>query len=498
MSAAEVKEGLFDAARACLETIVSYLGGDEAAGLTHGELEDQLDHKGRELVRLLFQDHLTLRAQREVRVSEVADRDGVTRRDVEVDHRRALVTVFGEVVVSRFAYRSRGRENLHPADAALNLPEERHSHGLRRIAAIEASRGSFEATADAIARATGQSLGKRQVEGLARRGATDVDGFYDARSGVQGDENDVLVLSCDGKGIVMRPDSLRPATKRAAKDNATKLRTRLSKGEKRNRKRMAELGAVYDLTPLVRSPDDIMTKHDGRRKDAPTTKNKWLVASVVEDAAGVIGQVFDEAERRDPEHRRAWVALVDGNNHQIQRIEAEAKAREVSVTVLVDLVHVLEYVWKAAWSFFKEGDPSAECWVHDRAVAILEGGARDVAAGIRRRATAERLSASGREGADACADYLTHKASYLDYPKALAAGWSVATGIIEGACRHIVADRMDLTGARWSLDGAEAVLKLRAVRSNGDFDAYWRYHLAQERWRVHESRYANDAIPQAA
>ena len=498
MSAAEVHESPFDAARACLDTIVSYLEGDEAAGLTHGELEGRLVDKGRELVRLLFQDHLVLRAQREVRVPEVIDSGGVTRRNVEADHRRALVTVFGEVAVSRLAYRRRGHENLHPADAALNLPEERHSHGLRRIAAIEAARGSFEAAADAIVRATGQRLGKRQVEGLARRAAADVEDFYDARSGTEGDVHDALVLSCDGKGIVMRPDSLRPATKRAAHDNATKLRTRLSKGEKRARKRMAELGAVYDLTPLVRSADDIMTKHDGRRKDAPTTKNKWLVASVVEDAAEVIGQVFDEAERRDPQHRRAWVALVDGNNHQIQRIEAEAARREVDVSVLIDLVHVLEYVWKAAWSFFKEGDPSAESWVHDRAVAILDGGARDVAAGIRRRATAEQLSASRREGADACADYLTHKTPYLDYPKALAAGWSIATGIIEGACRHIVADRMDLTGARWSLDGAEAVLKLRAVRSNGDFDDYWRYHLAKERRRVHESRYANEAIPQAA
>ena len=114
---------------------------------------------------------------------------------------------------------------------------------------------------------------------------------------------------------------------------------------------------------------------------------------------------------------------------------------------------------------------------------------------MRRRATAEGLGPSAREGADACAVYLTNKAAYLDYPTALAAGWPIATGIIEGACRHIVADRMDLTGARWSVDGAEAVLKLRAVRANGDFDDYWRHHVAEERKRVHESRYENGAIP---
>jgi hypothetical protein len=135
---------------------------------------------------------------------------------------------------------------------------------------------------------------------------------------------------------------------------------------------------------------------------------------------------------------------------------------------------------------------------HDRALGILDGGARDVAAGIRRRATGEGLKTSDRKGADTCASYLTNKAAYLDYPTALAQGWPIATGIIEGACHLIVKDRMDLTGARWSLDGAEAVLKLRALRSNGDFDSYWRFHLSHEQGRVHRSRYVDGAIPRAA
>ena len=88
--------------------------------------------------------------------------------------------------------------------------------------------------------------------------------------------------------------------------------------------------------------------------------------------------------------------------------------------------------------------------------------------------------------------------AYLHYPTVLKKGWPIATGIIEGACRHLVKDRMDLTGARWGLHGAEAVLKLRAIRCNGDFDAYWSYHLGKEQRRVHRSRYADNRIPQAA
>ena len=122
---------------------------------------------------------------------------------------------------------------------------------------------------------------------------------------------------------------------------------------------------------------------------------------------------------------------------------------------------MLEYCWRAAWSFFEPGDPDAETWVAAQATKILDGKAAQVAAGIRRRATTYGYSAKEREGADACAGYLTAKAPYLGYAHALASGWPIATGIIEGACRHIVKDRMDITGARWGLDGAEAVLKLR-------------------------------------
>ncbi len=390
----------------------------------------------------------------------------------------------------RIAYRQRGRCNLYPADGMLNLPAEKHSHGLRRLAAIESARGSFEDACEAVRRCSAQRVGKRQLEGLARRAACDFDAFYAGRAPALSEHGDALVLSCDGKGVVMRPDALRPATKKQAAKAKGKLKTRLSKGEKRNRKRIAEVGAVYDATPAPRGVADILPANERERREAkpgPEAKGKWLTASVTDDAASVVSEVFDEAERRDRGHARDWVALVDGNNHQIDRIETEATERGIDIAILVDLVHVLEYLWKAAWSFHREGDPAAEEWVRRHAKRILECGAAKVAGAIRRQATKGGLSPPQRAGADACAAYLTNKRPYLDYPTALRWGWPIATGVIEGACRHLVKDRMDLTGARWGLQGAEAILKLRAIRANGDFDDYWRYHLAQEHRRVHQS-----------
>ena len=478
-----------------------WLAGEEAAGLQHAELEEHLQARGRELMRRLFQDHLALVAAREERRGDVTGADGIARTRAERGHGRALATVFGQVTVTRIAYRAPGAPNVHPLDAALNLPAERQSHGLRKLAAIESARGSHEAAAAAITRATGVRIGKRQVEELARRTAADVDGFCHARRPDPAPDDHALVLTCDGKGIVMRPEALRPATAKAAATARNKLATRLSPGEKNGRKRMAELACVYDAIPVPRVPEDIITSPGKKRKQAgkgqrrePQARGKWLTASVTDDIPAVIAAAFAEAQRRDPEHRRKWIALVNGNNPQIDAVTAEAASRGVNVTIIIDLIHVLEYLWQAAWSFFGKGEPAAEAWVAQQARKILHSSARQVAAGIRRRATTYGYSPDERAGADECARYLTTKAPYLDYATALAGGWPIATGIIEGACRHIVKDRMDITGARWGLDGAEAILKLRALTANGDFDAYWRYHLRKEHERIHGARYRESLI----
>jgi len=499
MSESSGVDAAFDRSRERFESVVGFLHGSQAAGLTHSELETRLSVDARELIRVLYQDHLDLRTGREVRLPALTDAAGICRGAVERAHRRPLQTVFGAVNVDRLAYRHRGEANLYPADAALNIPTELHSHGLRELAAVESARGSFDDARSALRRATGVEIGKRQVEQLAGRAAVDFAAYYERPTRTPADDGDVLVLSADGKGIVMRSDALRPATAKAAAKATGKLKTRLSKGEKRNRKRMAEVGAVYDVTPVVRNPTDIIGSdpHAGK-PPAPTAKNKWLTASVVDDAATVISQIFGEAQRRDPDHQRTWIAMVDGAKHQIDRIETEAKARQVEVHIVCDFVHVLEYIWSSAWSFFAEGDPAAEEWVAEKALAVLRGQASTVAAAIRRKATCLGLDARARENADNCADYLLAKRDYLDYSRALEQGWPIATGVIEGACRHLVKDRLDLTGSRWGLEGAEAILKLRALRSNGDFDDYWTFHLNKERQRVHQARYANGALPRAA
>jgi hypothetical protein len=170
-------------------------------------------------------------------------------------------------------------------------------------------------------------------------------------------------------------------------------------------------------------------------------------------------------------------------------IRAEAARRGVTIHIVIDIVHVLERLWKAAWCLHRPGDPAAEDWVAARALTILAGDSERAAASITAQAAGAGLGHDQRAGADSCVRYLTSNNQHLRYDQALAAGWPVATGVIEGACRHIIGDRLCITGSRWGLDGAEAVLTIRAVIANGDFQDYWHYHLEPE----HHQRYPGTA-----
>ena len=421
---------------------------------------------------------------------------------------RPLGTILGRVLVGRLAYQAVGAESLHPMDAALNLPPELYSHGVSRLVAEHAAKMSFDDVVGEVWTATGTTVGKRQVEEIAVRAAVDFEAFYQQRraaNDVLEETLDPLVLTFDGKGVIMVPEDLRPATKKAALKKVRKLATRLTSGEKRNRKRMAEVAAIYTVARHVRTPLDVLADLYGeadpearreRRARRPKVRSKRVWASVERDLHVVVEETFHEALARDPEHRRQWVVLIDGNKDQLAAIEATAAKLEMPVCIIVDLMHVLEYLWKAAHAFCGDGTEEAEQWVQRRLLLLLQGRpAGKVATAMRQCARAERLHGSKRAAVYASADYLQTYARYMDYGHALQYGLPIATGVIEGACRYLVKDRMERGGARWTLKGAEAVLRLRALHASGDFEDYWVFHLGEELHRHHAVRYADARLP---
>jgi hypothetical protein len=259
---------------------------------------------------------------------------------------------------------------------------------------------------------------------------------------------------------------------------------------------MATVAAVYTITPFVRQPEDLVADdaaHAGPPRPRPEQKRIW--ASLEKTPQEVLEKAFQEARYRDPAHEKIWVALVDGNKAQIRILRRMVIEKDIDLTIIVDVIHVIEYLWDAAQAFYPEAGPEMEDWVRVRLLEILRGNAGNVAGGMRRSATRRCLSCAERKPVDACARYLLTYAPYLKYNRYLAQGLPIATGVIEGACRHLVKDRMEITGARWSLTGAEAVLRLRALRSSHDFDEYWAFHEAREYERNHRSLYADGIVP---
>jgi len=491
----------FSAADDAFEGLKRALVDPERMEMTHREIEDFVNVQGREVLRRLVQAQFRLRGLR-VATEPVIGADGVERTHVR-PRERGLQTIFGEVRLERLCHGQRGVDSLSVVDAELSLPTELYSLGLRRLVALEAAKVSFDEVVTAVKTTTGVDVPKRQVEELATRAAEDMEAFYEYRRAAANEgTGEILAITTDGKGVSMRREDLRPATRKAAEKRQPKRKKRRSKGEKGATRRMAQVAAVYTVAPHLRAPEDIVQElhpnaEAGPRPPRPRPEHKRVWASVTHDAAVVIAQAFEEAQRRDPERRKRWVVLVDGAEHQLDCVKRCIRKFGVEAVVIVDIIHVIEYLWNAANAFFGEGANEAEAWVSERLYRVLCGGVSDVAAGMRRSATKRGLTRARREPIDRCANYLLRLKDHLRYHEYLAAGFPIATGVIEGACRYLVKDRMDITGARWTLAGAEAVLRLRALRASGDFDEYWAFHEASHHRTTHLDRYAASTIPRA-
>ena len=486
----------YSSARAALEEMICDLSSEASARMDHAEVEQLVDERSEEVKRRLVQGHFDQRTAGEVRTS-VKGADGIERTHRRRDTSRGMMSLFGMVTLHRVALSKRGAPALMPLDAELNMPAGLYSFGLRRRLGNEAANLSFDLTVENVLATTGAHVSKRQVEEAIVQAAVDFEAFYATSVDAPAvREGNLLVMSFDGKGVVMTKKGLRDATRRAAEKASKKLRTRVSPGEKKDRKRMAAVAAIFSLAPRPRTAGHILRDPgSGPAPPRPKPVDKRVKASLVYDMWHMVNDTFLEAASRDPDLKRRWVVLVDGNKDQIRYVGKAAALIGHDVTLVLDLIHAIEYLWKAAWCLFAKGDAGAEKWVATRIRRLLKGEVSLVAAGIRRSATKRKLKGERRKTMDKVANYLLNHKSMMCYDEYLRDGLPIATGVIEGACRHLVQDRMGITGARWGLETAEAVLRLRALRTCGDLDAYWDFHRTCELERNHLMHYDAAEFP---
>ena len=310
----------FSDTRNQLEEIILHL---ESAKLQeHGIIEEYIRTQGNELLRLLLQGFLDKQASEEKKVALVSDAEGSHLNHVRKNTSRKLTSLFGSVTVNRFAYSQRNKACVFPMDANLNLYSDQYSDGVRQRIASEVIDRSYDRSVKRHGETTGGAIGKRQAIGLSADTSRDFVDFYEKRKIENEGTNDLLVLTTDGKGIVMLPDGLRECTRKNAEMSKQKRQTRLSSGEKKDRKRMAQVAAVYTTRPNPRSAESVMnldkeSKESNVCKFRPPSRNKRVWASVERKSSQVIEEAFQEALSRDPEQQRHWVILVDGHPHQL-------------------------------------------------------------------------------------------------------------------------------------------------------------------------------------
>jgi hypothetical protein len=261
---------------------------------------------------------------------------------------------------------------------------------------------------------------------------------------------------------------------------------RRGKGEKANQKRMAAVGAVYTIDRFVRTTDEVVDELQRKRagKRRPRPQHKRVRADLLLGKVTLFLWLADELCHRNPEGARPVVFLSDGERalHDRQR-----EYLPEDVTCILDLLHVMERLWKVAWCLFEEKTQKAQAerWVEDRLRMLLDGKVGLVVGGLRQTLTKRKLRGSRRKTVREVINYFARNRGRMCYDEYLAAGYPIGSGVIEGACRHLVKDRLERAGMRWHPDGAQAMLDLRAVYLNGEWEAFWSYHVEREDDRLY-------------
>jgi hypothetical protein len=508
----------FSHAHFAFRQLETWLTSAETADASEAQVEEELALRGRELLRSLLQAHLQQRGTGDVGPAlrvfsgsdepDAAAQTGSKTPPVEAGsgtppvptsppppvtevrhsekrlHECTLHTRFGEVTVERTGYAAAGQTSVHPLDEQLHLPRRSFSYPLQERLVRFSVQGPFAEAVDNVQRDSGVQLSKRTAEQIVQEAAADFAAFYHKQQQpTPSASGSIVVTGIDCKGVPM------------IKPEQTLRKPRRGKGDKKHKKRMATVATVRTQQRRVRTAEEVVeslfrsepkAKQPRVRRKAPAAEeHKRVWASLLSSKDQVIDSVVQEVKRVDPDKSKTHVALCDGERALQQRILPALQGVVSKVTLVLDLLHAVEKLWKVAHCFHAEGSAEATVWVRQMTLLLLQGKSRQVVKAMRRKATLEGLQAGKRETVDKVAAYLRRNQEYMRYDEYLAEGLPIASGCVEGACKNLIKDRMERSGMRWSLHGAEAMIQLRSLYLSGDLDDYWDFHLQQEDKRLY-------------
>jgi hypothetical protein len=421
------------------------------------------------LLRLFFVTRAAIRP-----AEPVTGPDG-TRLTYHDQRATTYYSVLGKVRFWRHAFTAPGQEGLCPLDAELSLPAHGYADLRREWAVYGTTDESYRESQTVLARILGLSLSLQALETSVAAAGQDVMTFYEqpAEPTTPPSVGPILVVQADGKGVPMvQPPPQTPSM-------------RLGKGQKRGPKKEAVVTGLYTIAPYPRTPQEVVAallQEPGRPEPTarPQPVGKELRATLA-GKADAMRRLAERVAQRDGPHIQQHVALTDG----AQALQQQVVTHFPAYTLILDVIHATEYLWDTANALLGETHPHRTTWVRAYLEPLLTGQTEAVITALEAEAKAPTCTATQRQAVQRTVGYYRRNQPYMRYDEYLAHGWPIGTGVVEGACRHLVKDRMEQSGMRWTKDGAQGVLDLRAVRINGHWEAYWPFHRHQQHQRLY-------------
>lgn len=465
------------------ESMLAYVtdGTAKTADQAERELFKRLLGLGAQLLLLFFHQRAASYPHTPVKTEDGAE------LPYRCDKKRNYYSIFGKLPLWRPYFYAQDGASASPLDAELSLGGDCYSDLLREVAEYLGVDVTYEKVSDIFGRLLGRALSTQAIQTLVADDAADVTAYYEQKPASDADsEASILIIQSDGKGVPM------------VRETAVEAKVRLSKGEKRASKKEAVVTAVYTLAPMVRTPAEVVNSFFHKEKAAhscstkrskPQNKHVWATLTGKEAA---LQRLAKQVAIRDGAHIQQRVALTDG----CEALQQRMRHYFPQFTLILDFIHANEYLWKAANSLFGEDSPARDPWVEQQTLHILSGQTQQVITHLRSLAQKAKRTKTQRAALETAANYFQRNQSYMHYDHYLAQGWPIASGVIEGACRHFVKDRFELSGMRWTKQGAENLLLLRAVAENGDWDDYHRFRRQQRHLRLYNSPFPDQRAPE--
>jgi hypothetical protein len=461
--------------RAELETMLQFVTSEEAQTATAYQIEKGLFQLllslGAQLLLLFFQMR-----------SQSCWRDPITVEGQEVpynsEQKRVYFSIFGKVPIWRPYFYSTEAGGHTPLDAELSLGTDRYSDMVREIVEYLGVYVPYNKAVDIFKRILELGVSTRVQQTFVAEDSQDVLAYYEQKPTPKAsNEAEILVVQADGKGvpIILEKSSSEPV--------------RLGKGQKRGRKKEAIVTTVYTISANPRTPEEVVNSffrqnedHKKSKLSPPKPQNKHIWATL-EGKETALARLAQQVAPRQGAHIQHKVALADG----CEALQEWLKEKFPDFTLILDFVHANEYLWKVANSLLGEGNDQRTQWVMEQTQLMLSGQTKQIIAAFRTQAQKQSTTKAQAEKLTKTANYFERNLNYMAYNTYLANGWPIASGVIEGACRHFVKDRFELSGMRWDKWGAENLLRLRAVAENGDWDDYHLFRHQQRHQRLYVS-----------